>query len=109
VLVQVEGDTEQVQLTIEWVGGACTQAQLIRPVAKLTQLSNYEELCQRLQSLAQAGLTPEDIAQCLNQEGFHPPKRRQTFKREGVQDLMRRLGIAPQRATANRRSYAGRE
>lgn len=103
VLVHVEGDSEQVQLTIEWVGGACTRAQLIRPVAKLTQLSNYSQLCERLQSLAHAGLSPEDIAQCLNQEGFHPPKRRATFNREGVRDLMRRLGIAPPRAAARER------
>lgn len=103
VLVHVEGESEQVQLDIEWVGGTCTQEHIIRPVAKLTQLSNYAQLCERICALVSAGMSPEEIAQCLNQEGFHPPKRRTTFSREGVQDLMRRLGLGSQRSSANGR------
>jgi hypothetical protein len=82
---------------IAWVGGASTQAQIIRPVAKWTQLSNYPQLCQRLEQLVSAGFTTDQICQCLNQEGFHPPKRRNTLNREEVCTLIRRLGLGSQR------------
>jgi len=53
VIVNVEGDSEQVQLTIEWVGGTLTSGIMIRPVAKLTQLSNYPQMCERIRSLGE--------------------------------------------------------
>ena len=74
VLVNIEGDSERVQVTIEWVGGAQTQGIMIRPVAKLTQLSFYPQLCERIRSLASAGLSAVDIACQLNQEGASPPQ-----------------------------------
>ncbi len=55
VLVNTEGDSERVQVTIEWVGGAQTQSVMIRPVAKLTQLSHYPQLCERVRCLVSAG------------------------------------------------------
>ncbi|TVQ06014.1 MAG: recombinase family protein [Leptolyngbya sp. DLM2.Bin27] len=93
ILVTVVGDTEQVQVTIEWAGGDSSQAQITRPVAKWTQLSYYPQLCQRLEELNQANLTTDDIIDCLHQDGFRPPKRRQTFNPETVQTLIRRLGL----------------
>lgn len=94
VTVTVEGESEQVHVTINWAGGFSCQAQIIRPVAKWTQLSYYPQLCQRLKQLAQANLTTDAIIDCLHQEGFRPPKRRTTFNREMVRTLMRHLGLA---------------
>ena len=91
--VNVVEETERVQVEIVWVGGASTHAQIIRPVAKWTQLSNYVQLCQRLEQLVAHGLTADEMTQCLNQEGFHPPKRRQMLNREEVCTLIRRLGL----------------
>lgn len=93
ITVNVVEETERVQVEIAWVGGASTHAQIIRPVAKWTQLSNYVQLCQRLEQLVAHGLTTDEMTQCLNQEGFHPPKRRQTLNREEVCTLIRRLGL----------------
>lgn len=70
-----------------------TQTQLIRPVAKWMQLSNYSQLCQRIEQLFQEGNCPTKITQSLNQEGFHPPKRRQTLNVEEIRMLMHRLGL----------------
>lgn len=97
VTVNVVGESEQVQVCIEWVGGASTSGQIVRPVAKWTQLSNYAQLCQRLEQLVGDGLTTDEITQCLNQEGFHPPKRRKTLYREEVRTLLRRLGLGSKR------------
>lgn len=109
VIVNVEGDTEQVQFTIEWVGGTRTQGNLIRPVAKLTQLSNYPQLCERIRSLAAEGLSAECIAEHLNQEGYRPPKRRKSFGKYGVLDLMHRLGLCPQRSCSQGRDRLGED
>lgn len=97
IIVNAEGSSERVHLTIEWAGGVTSQIDLIRPVAKWTQLSNYTQLCKRLEQLVQTGATPEEIAQSLNQEGFRPPKRRKTFNSEEVRALRQRLGLGKPR------------
>jgi hypothetical protein len=95
--VDVQGESEQVQVIIQWIGGDTTQAQIKRPVAKWTQLSNYPQLCQRLEQLSQTQLTTEEITACLNQEGFYPPKRRKTLNPEEIRTFIRRLGLGVRR------------
>jgi DNA invertase Pin-like site-specific DNA recombinase len=109
IKVNVVGESEQVQVEIEWVGGASTQAQIIRPVAKWTQLSNYPQLCQRLEELVSSGFSTDEICQCLNQEGFHPPKRRKTFNREEVCAVIRRLGLRTRRVSQGQVPLADHE
>jgi hypothetical protein len=109
IIVNVEGDSERVKLTIEWMGSSISKVELIRPVAKWTQLSNYPQLCQRLKQLVQSGATTEEMAQSLNQEGFYPPKRRKTFNAEEVRALMRRLGLVTPRIPENQASLAEHE
>ena len=38
-------------------------------------------------------MTGEAIATCLNEEGYRPPKRSELFSRQGVCDLIQRLGM----------------
>jgi DNA invertase Pin-like site-specific DNA recombinase len=95
VLVEVEGDSERVGVQIRWAGGAETGGIVIRPVAKLEQLSYYPELCERVRALVARGLSAGTIAKRLNEEGYRPPKRREEFGRQGIGDLMRRLGLVP--------------
>ena len=109
ITVTVEGESEQVQVIIEWSGGSVCQAQIIRPVAKWTQLSYYPQLCQRLEQLAQAQLTTDEIIDHLHQEGFHPPKRSKTFNRQIVRTLMRRLGLETRQSSKTRGSLAENE
>jgi DNA invertase Pin-like site-specific DNA recombinase len=109
IRVDVQGESELVQVRIEWVGGMVTQAQIIRPVARWTQLSNYPQLCQRLEQLARTSMSGEEITQCLIAEGFHPPKRLTTLKPAEVQTLMRRLGFGTRRTTPTREALAEHE
>ena len=51
VIVKVEGITERVSIEIHWSGGHKTSTNLIRPVAKLEQLSYYPELLKLAVSL----------------------------------------------------------
>ncbi len=93
VVVDAEGSSELVRVRVTWAGGAQTAGELIRPVARLAQLSYYPQLCARLRALAGEGLSAEAIAARLNAEGYRPPKRREQFGRQGVQELLRDLGV----------------
>ena len=93
VVVEVWGVSELVGVGIRWAGGAMTEGVVIRPVAKLEQLSYHPELCERVRDLAAEGLSAGVIAGRLNEEGYRPPKRREKFGRQGVGDIMRRLGL----------------
>ncbi len=93
IIVTVEGESELVQVIIEWAGGFITQAQIIRPVAKWKQLSYYPQLEERLRQLAAANLSSDEIIDHLHLEGFRPPKRRSTFNRSILRVLMRHLGL----------------
>jgi hypothetical protein len=93
VRVEVLGTSEKVNTQVVWEGGHTTTAQISRPVACLTQLSYYPQLAGRARDLADAGLTAAQIADRLNTEGFHPPKRCETFTTSAVSDLLRAAGI----------------
>jgi hypothetical protein len=97
VVVTATGSSEQVQVHVEWVGGMQTTGTLIRPVARLEQLSYYPQLCDRMRLLVGEGLGAEAIAERLNAEGYRPPKRRERFGRQGVLALLHRLGLREQR------------
>jgi DNA invertase Pin-like site-specific DNA recombinase len=98
VVVDVVGQSERVKLAIHWAGGTQTQHEMVRPVAQLGQLSYWPDLSDRVRELAQQNLHAAKIAQRLNEEGWRPPKRRQTFGTHGVQVLIRRLGLSERRS-----------
>lgn len=104
ITVDVEGESEQVRVSIEWNGGFVEQVSVIRPVAKWAQLSNYPQLCQRLEQMAEAKLTTDEMIELLHQEGFYPPKRRKTFNREILRSLMRRLGLGTRYSPKSRKA-----
>ena len=72
----VHGDTDQVEITIHWTGGFVSQHSLVRAVQRYDQLADYGRLRARIEELRAQGQTMAQVAQCLNQEGFHPPKQR---------------------------------
>ena len=45
ITVTIEGNSEKVQIVVDWIGGDICQSHLVRPVAKWTQLSYYPQLC----------------------------------------------------------------
>jgi DNA invertase Pin-like site-specific DNA recombinase len=94
VVVEVEGDSERVGVHIEWAGGRRTTAVVIRPVSNFENLSYYSELCERVRELASRGLDSTLIAQRLDAEGYRSPKLVEGFGHQGVQKLMRRLGLS---------------
>ena len=93
VIVAGEGKSERLQITIEWSGGGSTVGVITRPISRIEHLSDYPRLCERIQTLAQAGYRTVQITACLAQEGFHSPKQATPFSRQSVVELMRRLGV----------------
>ena len=96
VVVDAQGRSEGVHLIIHWAGGLQTQAQMVRPVAKLEQLSYYPQLCERTRILAAEGLCAHEIAERLNTAGFHPPKRSEKFGLGTVRRLLDAVGFRQQ-------------
>ena len=95
VQVTAEGATERVQATVTWAGGHQTHATLMRPVARIEQLSYYPALTGRIAALAGQGLDSAVIAGRLAAEGFRTPRLHERFHPGEIQHLIRRLGLRP--------------
>ena len=98
VSVTAPSDSQHIDVTILWVGGFVSEHTLRRPVARYEQLDNYEQLIQRILALRGQNRTCAQIAQQLNREGYHPPKRRQTFNAAMVRQLLSRKVEAQKRS-----------
>jgi len=94
VVVNVQSDTEFLDVTIHWVGGFGSQHQIIRPVQKYGQLRDFGNLVNRIRELQDSGYSAARIASQLNQEGFHPPRQSSSFSKAVIRQLVSRLGIA---------------
>jgi DNA invertase Pin-like site-specific DNA recombinase len=94
VVVEAQGSSEQVDVSIHWFGGFVSRHRLRRPVAHYDQLSNYTQLKERVGALRGEGLTAPEIAVVLNREGFLPPKRRATYNAQMVRELVARWGLS---------------
>jgi len=93
VLVTVIDGSEQVRVACHWQGGHRTAHRLTRPVARLQALSTYPDLVARAAELRGAGQSFAAIAETLNQEGWRPAKRRNTFNAPMVHHLLIRAGV----------------
>src|ERR687888_1412226 len=92
VVVTLQGESEKVDVAVHWRGGHQSQATMIRPVARLEQLSYVDALRGRVAQLHQQGVDRPTIAATLNAEGWRPAKRRQTFTAEMGGALLFREG-----------------
>jgi DNA invertase Pin-like site-specific DNA recombinase len=101
VVVHVKKDSEYVDVTIHWHGGFTSQHEVVRPVQFYEQLRDFDKLMDRIVQLRHEGSTAAQIADCLNREGFNPPKRCGVFYPELVHQLLTRRGLA------NERTYDG--
>lgn len=88
--IMVQGETEWADVAVHWSGGFVSRHEIRRPVRRLEQLRDYSTLMDRVLALHQAGRTSGEIADCLNAEGFRPAKRRETFNRSMVRQMISR-------------------
>jgi hypothetical protein len=88
VVVTVRGESERVGVTLHWAGGFQSDHELVRPVQRYQQMADYERLLDRIDELREAGQTLAEVAEQLNREGFHPPKRSAAFTRAILAGLL---------------------
>ncbi|TWT97417.1 recombinase family protein [Neorhodopirellula pilleata] len=93
VVVNVEGDSERVDVDIHWKGGFGSHHAMRRPVQTYEQLSYYDELLSRIKALLDEGKTLGSIAKLLNAEGYQPPKRSSLFSAGILARFLRDRGI----------------
>lgn len=98
VVVHVKNDSEYVDVAIHWQGGFTSRHEVVRPVRSYEQLRDFDKLMDRIATLRHEGHTAAQIAECLNREGFSPPKRCGAFFPELVRQLLRRRGLANEKA-----------
>ncbi len=75
VVVHVKNNSEYVDVTIHWQGGFVSQHEIVRPVRSYEQLRDFDKLMDQVVALRLEGHTAAQIADCLNREGFSPPKQ----------------------------------
>jgi DNA invertase Pin-like site-specific DNA recombinase len=92
VIVTVRGESEWVDVTIRWAGGYSSGHELVRPVQRYQQMADYGSLLNRIDELRKAGRTLAEVAEQLNREGFHPPKRSATFTSGILAGLLAKRG-----------------
>jgi DNA invertase Pin-like site-specific DNA recombinase len=97
VSVQIHGATEIVRVTIHWKGDFVSQHEIHRTLSRYEHLQDYAQLRQRLAELRGAGNTSRQMADRLNAEGFHLPKRGGKFTAAAVRTLLSRQGLSKPR------------
>jgi DNA invertase Pin-like site-specific DNA recombinase len=90
VEVTVAGQTEQVDVSIHWSGGLLSRHQLARGVQRYSQMGGYRRLCARIDELRALGKSMDEVAACLNAEGYRPAKRVERFTGGMVSGLLAR-------------------
>jgi hypothetical protein len=93
VIVSIEGDTDRVDVELCWASGFTSRHAPYRPVQTYEQLSNYEQLVERIDALRAEGKSLASTANVLNVEGFHPPKRASQFTAAMLSRLLRERGV----------------
>lgn len=98
VVVRCERGDEQLSVDIHWAGGMMTHGSVIRPVARMTQLSYYAELKAAVERLVTEGRSSQQIADLLNDQGLRPAKRTKVWNAEQVRGMVRDFGLAISRS-----------
>ncbi len=93
VVVEAQGRSERVRVRIDWVGGGHTEGEMVRDIARLSDLSSYSHLCDRIRLLTEEGHTAPAIAERLNSEGYRPARQDAHFRVAHVTDVQRQLGL----------------
>jgi DNA invertase Pin-like site-specific DNA recombinase len=96
VVVHVKNDSEYVTATIHWQAGFTGTYEIVRPVQLYEQVRDFSSFLARVVALRQEGQTAAQIADCLNREGYSPPKRCDVFSPELVHKFLCRDEVKTQ-------------
>lgn len=100
IVVNTAGNSPILEVAIHFAGGFISRHEVRRPIGRWDHMPEYPQLLRRIKELANGQRTARQIAERLNEEGWHPPKRRETFNAPMVQMLLGRLGLQRKRPGA---------
>src|SRR5437870_2170707 len=86
------GSTTRSNRRIGWAGGHTSSYEVARPVQRYQQMAEYPRIINRIEELRKGGHTLAEVAEQLNREGFHPPKRSPTFTKGILAGLLAKRG-----------------
>jgi hypothetical protein len=93
VVLSVDADADQVNVRVDWAGGAVRERTVRRAVRGYKDQKDWPRLAARLEALHRDGLAADEIAKALQDEGFRPPKRSCGFTASMVRRLLDELGL----------------
>ncbi len=106
VVIAAAGKSEQVHVTIRWMGGGQTTGTVVRPIRQACDLSTYAAIGEQVRTWTQERLPAASIAERLNAAGYRPA-RGSAFGAQAVHDLRRRLRLTAMRPRARSRAALG--
>jgi hypothetical protein len=95
VVVTIGSTPEQLEVRIEWCGGAVRTRTFRRCVQSYRHQQDWPQLSAELTTRHQHQQTPAAIAVALNDAGFRPPKRARAFTAGMVRRLLAEIGVRP--------------
>ena len=98
--VNIEEDSERMEITLHWVGGFVSRHRHTRTVTSYAQLSYLDEMVTRIVTLQKTGKTLAQVAEQLNQEGYRLPKARSHFNAAMLSRILLKKGIHRPRSEA---------
>jgi hypothetical protein len=101
VTLTLHGNTEGAHVSIQWVGGSTSTLAMRRPISRYDRLADFPRLRESIATSLRNGQSAAQIAEQLNQEGFHPPSGRvERFTHRLVSHVIYRLGLSKARRPA---------
>ena len=98
VVVNARGQTEIVDVEVNWSGGYISRHEIKRTISRYDLLADFDRMKARIIELRTQGRTAAAIANALNTEGYYPPKRKNQFDAVTIRMLCKRLMLNAPRA-----------
>ncbi|MCA1837277.1 MAG: recombinase family protein [Actinobacteria bacterium] len=92
VLSRPQSDSTEIRIV--WISGAVSTLSVRQPLRRVRDLSNYEEMVERILALVAEGYTDAKIARTLTEEGFRAARSKKGIPRGFVADVRRERGIS---------------
>jgi DNA invertase Pin-like site-specific DNA recombinase len=86
--------SDSTEIRIVWISGAVSTLSVSQPLRRARDLSDYEEMVERILALVAEGHTDAKIARTLAEEGFRAARSREGIPKNFVRDVRRERGIS---------------
>ena len=100
VVIAAAGKSEQVHVTIRWMGVARPPGTVVRPIRQACDLSTYAAICEQVRTRDPRALAAASIAEAAEHAARYRPARGSAFGVQAVHDLRRRLRLTAIRPRA---------